>query len=520
MILIRKIDCFFLQHVQHYHGIKISDNVHIPTEYSFIITMDSDSMAISTTTSIPQNLSELIQEVMNAPMNDGASRADILLAALRKYHFWPALQMKKFYDRSGLVLLHNTYKRNDVDSFKNLYDECRSVVLDLQAPIGNNVVVTLAHSIPERCNDKQYMAIKNVDDKCELSYEGTVFHTYEHNGRWYFSTTSCPMIDSSKYFHPTKTHGAMLDEILTKYFPNAVQPIDETEKTDKQVMREHSRALRDAFCAHLDVKKAYSFLLVHHENRHVMDYTSELGENYGVLFHLATRDRDTLVTEDLSSQPFASIGIKYSTVFDTPEDALTYINNNNVYGFVVKRPDGMLKVSVDDIVVKEECDLGNPNKWQNMLWVYMQNKPHYHIDDYIKQYAPNLSYPIDGMGRTLAPTYIIHTVVCTMRDILYGLYLSTTSYYPNVQKFKMNKDIDASLAPILRFHLAQLRHLQVTSHTHGLLTPKAVYHYICHHQTLKNIRVLIHHIATSGGAYKMKYRQAECFGILDQLLFE
>lgn len=474
-------------------------------------------MDSSSTTSTPKDLKELLHEVLSTPCEDG-KRSDTLLSVMRKYHFWPALQMKKFFDRSGLVLLHNTYKRTDVDSFRALYEECRSVVLDLTAPEGENIVVTLSHSIPERLTTEQYTALMDDADTCQAGYEGTMLSVYEHKGRWYFGTSSCPSVDSSRYFHPTKTHGAMLDEALAKLFPIADPPA-ESENT-RTALKDRSRALRDAFTAHLDVKKTYSFLLVHHENRHVMNYADEFNNpEYAELFHITTRDRTTL--EEENTRSFEELGIRYPKTFDSPTSALQEIEKGaDLYGIIVKNADGKLfKVSNTNIVEREECDLGNPNKWHNMLWVYMQNKPHYHIDDYTRQYASDLVYPKDSMGRDMAPTYIIHTVICTMRDILYTHYIATTSYNPTIKRFKMNKQVDNSYSPMLRFHLAQLRHLQVESHTHALITPKAVYHYICHHQTLKNIRNLINYFAVNGG-HQMTYRQAECFGVLNQLLSE
>lgn len=437
-------------------------------------------------------LNNLIHETL-ALAGNGTNKADTLLSILRKNHFWPALQTKKFFDHSGLVLLHNTYKRIDVDHFRELYDECRSVVLDLDAPEGSNIVLSLAHSIPERLTLEQYAAIMADTDKCELAYEGTVISVYHHKDTWHFGTTSCPTVDRSRYFHPTKTHGQMLDEV----FPD-----------------------RTAFTSKLDTNKSYAFVLVHHENRHVMDYTATFGENYAELIHISTRDRTTLSEDSLESTPLAEIGIKYASVYDTPSAALQAAETAGVYGIIVKTDNGKIyKVSSNDIVKREERDLGNPNKWINMLSVYMQTKPDYHINDYIRDYATDLQFPTTESGRELAPTYLIHTVICTMRDILYYWYVRTTTFNPQTVRFRMNKEIDATLPPMLRFHIAQLRHLQVNHHTHSFLSPRAVYHYLCHHQTIKNLRGLITFFATTPG-HGMTYSQAECFTILNQLLSE
>lgn len=440
----------------------------------------------------PKNLNDLLHEVL-ATTEEGASRTDILLSTIRKYHFWPALQLKKFFNRSGLVLLHNTYKRTDVSAFQELYDECRSVVLDLHAPEGGNVVVSLGYTIPERMTIEEYKARMADTDVCEIGYEGTVIYVYEYNGQWYFGTSGCPTVDASRYYHPTKTHGEMLNEVL-------------------------GDGGRDAFTATLDSSKAYSFVLVHHENRHVMNYAAEFDStDYRELIHIGTRDRLTL-TED---EPSGVSGVRYARKFDSPSDAIAAIeaDNANIYCLIVKTAEGKtLKVSVPHIVKREECDLGNPNKWQNMLHVYMQNNPNYHITNYIAEYATDLVIPKNSSGRDMAPTYIIHTIICTMRDILYDLYVRTTTYNPAYGRFKMNKEADAALPPILRFHLAQLRNIQVSpANSHAFLTPRVVYQYLCFNQTMKNMRALINFFATNGG-YGMNFRQAECFGVLNSLL--
>jgi hypothetical protein len=456
---------------------------------------------------VPKCLNDVLREVMDVSAQSDMPRSDILLNTLRKYHFWPALQMKKFFNRSGLVLLHNTYKRTDVSSFQELYDECRSVVLDLNAPEGQHLVISLANSTPERFTVDQYKEGRMTDtDKCELSYEGTVVFVYEHNGRWYFGTSGCPTVDSSRYFHPTITHGQMLDEVLRKYL---------SLSTDSE------ESPRDVLTEKLDATKSYSFILVHHHNRHIMDYTAELGESYGELFHIGTRDRATLAEEDIAaSHPLADIGFRYTVSYETPAEAIEAIENNGdaSYGIIVKTVDKkMYKVSTSSILQREEFDIGNPNKWHNMLHVYMQNNPEFHISDYIAKYAPDLTIPKNSSGRDMAPTYIIHTVICTMRDILYDLYVRTTTYNPVIGRFKMNKDLDASLPPVLRFHLAQLRHLQVNDHAGHFMTPRAVYQYLCFNQTMKNMKTLINFFASTGG-HNMNFRQAECFGVLNQLL--
>lgn len=452
-------------------------------------------------TEAPKNLRDLLTEVGSViRMNDDITGANALVSVLRKYHYWPALQVKKFFKEPNLVLLHNTYKRVDVHNFQELYDECRSVILDMNAPEGENVIVTYANSIADRMNDKQYEKIMDEADVCEESFEGTVVTVYHYKNTWYFGTTSCPVVDSSRYFHPTKTHGDMLNEALLKLFPDT--PVE---------------SVRDKFTEHLNKECAYAFCLVHHENRHLMNYTTVFGDEYAKLVHLTTRNRHTL-QEEKDMEKFKDMGIIYPRFFMVPEEARdALLIDNFMYAFIVTKADGKkLKVSRDFVIHHEENDLGNPNKWHNMLWLYMQNKKEYQVSDYQRDFAPNLEVPLDKNGLPMAPTYLIHTVMCNMRDVLYALYRDTTTYNVVTNHFKMNKEKDESYHPMLRFHLAQLRRLQVSDHANRFITPKSVYDYLCHHHTLKNIRLLIKYFAETPAFFKP--RTAECFKVLNEML--
>lgn len=99
------------------------------------------------------------------------SYANCLILLLKKYHLWPLMKVKKFKDRSDIVLLHNSYIRNNVDNFKELYEQCRSVVLDFSLE-NNNIVVTYANSIPERINYNTYInTLNSPNDKIYEAYE-------------------------------------------------------------------------------------------------------------------------------------------------------------------------------------------------------------------------------------------------------------------------------------------------------------------------------------------------------------
>jgi len=466
------------------------------------------------------------------------SYANCLITLLKKYHLWPLMKVKKFKGCSDIVLLHNSYIRNNVDNFKELYEQCRSVVLDFSLERNNNVVVTYANSIPERIDYNLYISSSySAEDKVYEAYDGTIITVYHYKDEWYFGTSSCPDANSSKFSHPTKTHGNMLDEILSKYFdvpPLPPLPLNPAMDTEGGEESEHgvvggtedaSVKLRRLFTQHLDPNMAYEFIIVHHENKHIIDYTGFLGENYMEMFHVNTKHRNSLVETDIISSIIPSlleIGVKYPLQFSNIQEAYAHIQANPYsYGLIVKKiladKVKLYKISTNAINYREETDPCHPNTWMNILSVYMKNKTEYTIKDYIANYNPHLNLPLDNNGQKIDPTYLVHTIISTIKDSLYAYYRATTIYYPNYNRYKMNKDMDKQFPPIIQYHLAQLRNLQINTYKSKMITLHNVYHYICQCNDVNNIKTLIQFFA-SNPINEMLPRTSMCFAIMTSLL--
>lgn len=479
---------------------------------------------IMTNIDIPRNLYQLVEETYKEYDNNKGSviHANCLLSILKKYHLWPNMQIKKFKGRNDIVLLHNTYKRNDTSSYKELYDQCRSVVLDFSLSRNNNIVVTYANSIPERINSDVYANnFYDSNDKMYEAYDGTMITVYNYKGEWHFGTTSCPDANNSRFSHPTKKHGNMLDEILFEYYRDQFTA-EEIANESSYVI---SNKLRSMFTSNLDINMAYEFLLVHHNNLHIIDYTGSLGQNYKILIHVNTKNRDTLVESDIANCVIPSLiqlGVKYPKQFENINEAYVYLNTvPTCYGIIVKKivdsQVKLFKISTDKISYREETDPCNPNVWINILAVYMKNNADYRINDYISNYAPNIELPIDNNGKAIDPTYLIHTTISTIKDALFNLFVATTTYYPKYKRFKMNKELDKQYPPIIQYHLAQLRNKQVTLYSEKMITRANVYYYICQCNNVNNIKNLIQFFA-SNSLNDMPSRTAMCFTILNSLL--
>lgn len=466
---------------------------------------------------VPTNIYQLINLTYTTFQETNESYANSLIKTLKKYHLYPFMQVKKFKDNDNLVLLHNTYKREDVSQFKDLYDQCRSVVLDFTTSINNNIVVSYANNIPDRITIEDYSKIYEANDRYQEAYDGTMITVYNYNNTWYFGTSTCSDVNKSKFSHPTKSHGYMLDEVLMTYFRNHFSN-QELLTNDVNTV---SAKLRGLFTQYLDPSYAYEFVMLHHENVHIIDYTSKLGEGYKVLYHISAKNRYNLADEDISSQPLAQIGVLYPQYFLTTQDAYNNNNNSLSYGFIVKKitDNGirLFKISPSQVDFKEDTDPCNPNVWHNILMVYMKNRKDFQINDYIKMYAPQLQLPYDDKGRPIDATYLIHTMISTIKDVLYNLYMATTTYNSKTNRYKMNKELDKQFPPVIRFHLAMLRHRQQHEHPNTLLRPKDVYYYLCHCNNVKNIKLLITLLATNVG-YNVPERSALCLTILNGLL--
>jgi hypothetical protein len=366
----------------------------------------------------------------------------------------------------------------------------------------------------------------NGGDKVYEAYDGTIITVYHYKDEWYFGTSSCPDANSSKFSHPTKKHGNMFDEILYKYFRHHLSAED-TALTAEEL----SAKLRGLFVQHLDPAMAYEFIIIHHENRHIIDYTGLLGENYMEMFHINTKHRCSLAENDIMSSIIPSlleVGVKYPLQFNNIQEAYAHINTTPYsYGLIVKKmvagTDGsgnkvkLYKISTDAINYREETDPCHPNIWMNILSVYMKNKTEYTIKDYIANYNPYINLPVDNNGQKIDPTYLIHTIISTIKDSLYSYYKATTIYYPNYNRFKMNKELDKQFPPIIQYHLAQLRNLQVNTYKTKMITMGNVYHYICQCNDINNIKTLIQFFA-SNPINEMSPRTSMCFAIMTSLI--
>ena len=81
----------------------------------------------------------------------------------------------------------------------------------------------------------------------------------------------------------------------------------------------------------------------------------------------------------------------------------------------------------------------------------------------------------------------------------------------------MNKDLDKQFPPIIQYHLAQLRNLQVSTYKDKMITSANIYYYLCQCNDAKNIKTLIQFFA-SNPINEMNPRTSMCFAIMNSLI--
>ena len=174
--------------------------------------------------------------------------------------------LTKDYPDNNLVLLYHKY---DSPVNTDLERECRSLVIDRET------LKIVSYSCMTPLLNKEgmdYLLCHSTNQQIiNTCYEGTYLSVFNHNGKWYVSTRRC--LDSQESTFGQKSHFQMFEDVLKETYPDASEPFN-------------------VFTNNLDVTKSYYFVLIHHLNKHVLDYSSLFGNEYKRLCLTSVRDSD------------------------------------------------------------------------------------------------------------------------------------------------------------------------------------------------------------------------------------
>lgn len=169
--------------------------------------------------------------------------------------------MAKHYPEEKLFLVYHKYELPVLD---DLSRECRSLVISESGDVKSYTCM-----IPLLNNEGlQYMeAHKDEKQIITTCYEGTYLSVFYANNKWYVSTRRC--LDSNEsYFNQNNSHYNMFLDTLKLAGYDSL----------------------DSFTDKLNKTFSYYFVLIHHMNKHIIDYSSVFGHEYMKLCLTAVRD--------------------------------------------------------------------------------------------------------------------------------------------------------------------------------------------------------------------------------------
>lgn len=177
--------------------------------------------------------------------------------------------LTKDYPDDGLVLLYHKF---DTPANTPLEMECRSLVIDRDT----KKIVSYTCDIPimNKRGFTYMMSNSKFPALYSHCYEGTLLSLFFHNSKWYLSTRRC--LDSKDSVLNTNTntlsHYDMFLEVL-----------------------EQDGLTFETFTDKLDTSLSYYYVLLHYNNKHIVDYTTTFGDNYKKLCLVSVKDN--LMTE-------------------------------------------------------------------------------------------------------------------------------------------------------------------------------------------------------------------------------
>tara|TARA_B110000208_G_scaffold192023_1_gene261870 strand:+ start:3786 stop:5150 length:1365 start_codon:yes stop_codon:yes gene_type:complete len=214
----------------------------------------------------------------------------------------PDLTFKDHHD--DLIIIANKYKLNNF-AITELENECRNIILDKNTL---ELVLYNYNSIYNNDEADHFKLNNNIDENYHKeileSYEGTIIMIFYHNDKWYISTRKC--LDAKKSIWNELSYYDLFCETIHDTFEN--------------------------FTKKLNIDYYYTFLLVHHKNKNIIDYSFKFGKDYKEIIHIMTRQKNTHneISLDDKKQFNEDIVFKQSVTLDSFDNIITSNKTNKL----------------------------------------------------------------------------------------------------------------------------------------------------------------------------------------------
>ena len=188
---------------------------------------------------------------------------EIIIEDFKKKLYEDHSIMTKYNESENIMLLYHKF---DMPTNSEFEQECRSLVLDMET------LRVISYTCPNPITNKsaQQFLLNNNDLTLDMykCYEGTVMSLFNHKNKWFLSTRRC--LDSTESIWTDTNYHDMFIDVLNK----------------------ENITLND-FVNNLNPDLGYYFILIHHKNKHVIDYTPQFGQDYAKLCLVFVRNKDT-----------------------------------------------------------------------------------------------------------------------------------------------------------------------------------------------------------------------------------
>jgi len=264
------------------------------------------------------------------------------------------LHVRQFPENEKLFLLSNEYLKTTKSDNSDFYRECKSVIIYKHDEGLTSIANGGTSIIDINMNKIEFMD----DDLIEELVEGTNVTVFNFEGTWNICTTKCT--DSYKsYFNPVKSFGTMFDECL-----------------------ENDGTNRELFLELLDKSQFYNFIIVHHENKYITDYTEKFGFDYKLLVN-NNRDKNNIFMDIPHTTCSANI-----LVSDLQNKTRTELSES-YSGLVLNRQcpinniKSTFRIMSDSFLLKVSRKPNHYAKWACVLQTFLNSDPKYSVQQYI-----------------------------------------------------------------------------------------------------------------------------------------
>jgi len=286
--------------------------------------------------------------------------------------------LSKDYIDENLFLIYNKF---DQPSNSQLIKECRSIILDRNT---KNIVSFSCETPLLNSQALEYLLLNQNEEKIiNKCYEGTLLSVFFNNDKWYVSTRRC--LNSEESVWGEKSHFKMFMEVLQK----------------------SGYEFFSSFTDKLSKDKCYYFVLIHYQNKNVVDYDNEFGKEYKKLCLVFLREKDT--QKELDIYNYDTSNLLDDNIFIAEKlnnlDEFDSLNKKDLYslppkseGVVIKVFDSkmnrykLLKLQTVNYQFAKSTG-SDKNIFMGLIHLYQNDK----LIDFIKQ-SPNLKKIVNPLN--------------------------------------------------------------------------------------------------------------------------